>query len=374
MFANTAAKVLNFDYNSTAPLLPSVREYIVEHLSLEGNPSAVHFLGRHARQALEKARSTIASHLGVSSSSVIFTSGATESNTLAILGLATYPVAVSAVEHSSVLAVNPKAHILPVDENGVVLLNGVEDFAKNHEGCGLISVMAANNETGVIQPIEAISEICRKYKVFFHTDASQAIGRIPFDANVADLVSVSAHKMGGLSGIGCLVRKEHVPLNACIRGGGQERSFRSGTHNLMGILSFEKAIEEAYKVDWTSTQNLRLLFEESLLKMMPDAMIPGQKADRLPNTVCVYTPFFKSETLVINLDLKGIAISAGSACSSGKVKRSHVLSAMGIPDHYAERTVRISLPSSVSRADIDYFMDVISEIIVSHQNSTNHSH
>ena len=222
--------------------------------------------------------------------------------------------------------------------------------------------MTANNETGVVQPVYEIYELCKRSGAFFHSDVAQAVGRMPLNLNKFDCVSISAHKLGGLTGVGCVIVKDGFPLQALIKGGGQERSYRSGTENLVGIRAFAAAIEEALSVnelnEWQHVDGLRLLLESGLTAICPELKIIGKNVQRLVNTVCVTMPGLKAETQVMRFDLEGIAVSAGSACSSGKVKKSRVLAAMSIPDTIAETAIRITLAPKTTRQDIETFISV----------------
>ena len=353
---------INLDYNATAPLRHVVRDEIVRVLDqIQGNPSSIHRYGRDARSILETARTRIANTLAVESRQIVFTSGATESNSMVLLGFKG-PVLVSAIEHSSLLDVRDDVTLAPVDENGVVHLSFIEKWLAEHPGKSLVSVMTANNETGVVQPVYEIYELCKRSGAFFHSDVAQAVGRMPLNLNKFDCVSISAHKLGGLTGVGCVIVKDGFPLQALIKGGGQERSYRSGTENLVGIRAFAAAIEEALSVnelnEWQHVDGLRLLLESGLTAICPELKIIGKNVQRLVNTVCVTMPGLKAETQVMRFDLEGIAVSAGSACSSGKVKKSRVLAAMSIPDTIAETAIRITLAPKTTRQDIETFISV----------------
>ena len=217
-----------------------------------------------------------------------------------------------------------------------------------------------------IQPVEEISQLCKRNGALFHSDCVQAVGRMSLNMNLFDCVSLSAHKLGGLSGVGCVVVKDGFPLSALLRGGGQERSYRSGTENLVGIISFAAAIEDAMNMneskEWQQIEMLRLMMEGQLVSVCSAARIMGKTVQRLPNTTCVTMPGLKAETQVMQFDLEGIAVSAGSACSSGKMKKSRVLAAMGIPDTLAETAIRISLSPQTTKHDIDSFVSIWKKI------------
>ncbi|MES2607347.1 MAG: cysteine desulfurase family protein [Pseudomonadota bacterium] len=355
-------KSINLDYNATAPMRSGVRDEVMRTMDLiKGNPSSIHSFGRHARSMLEIARTRIAHALSVESKQIIFTSGATESNNMVLRGFRG-PVLVSAVEHSSILDVRDDVTLAPVDENGLVHLSFIEKWLQEHPGQSLVSVMTANNETGIVQPIDEISELCKQNGALFHSDIVQAVGRMPVNMQLFDCVSLSAHKLGGLAGVGCVIIKDGFPLSALLRGGGQERSYRSGTENLVGIVAFAAAVEETMaqeeSKEWQRIDVLRLMMESALESMNTHIKIIGKNTKRLANTTCVTMPGAKAETQVMRFDLEGIALSAGSACSSGKVKKSRVLAAMGISDIVAETAIRVSLSPKTTQSDIEKFISV----------------
>lgn len=357
---------LNLDYNATAPLLAVVKDNIIATLDqLKGNASSIHSLGRHTRSLMESARETIAEALCVKTKQIIFTSGATESNTTILKGFKG-PILVSAIEHTSVLTVRDDVTLAPVNKNGIVMLDFIEKWLSEQSEKALVSVMSANNETGVIQPIEDIYNLCKKNNAFFHSDIVQAVGRIPLDLSKFDCVSLSAHKLGGLPGTGCIVIKEDFPFNALLKGGGQERSYRAGTENILGIQSFASALKHAMEANqltaWSKIEQLRLMLEKELSTYCTEMQIIGKDAPRLPNTACITMRGLKAETQVIHFDLEGIAISAGSACSSGKVKGSHVLASMGIEKDTIDAAIRVSLSPNTTEHDIKRFINTWKKI------------
>jgi cysteine desulfurase len=356
------------DWNATAPLRPEAREAMASAFELCGNPSSVHAEGRQARRLLEDARATIARALGVPPRSVIFTSGGTEANVLALLpGLrrgASPPVerlVVSAVEHASVLAGGSFApetvETIPVSSSGLIDLSRLRQLLEGRPPT-LVSLMLANNETGAIQPVAQAAEIVHEKGGLLHVDAVQAFGKIPININElnADLVSVSAHKIGGPKGTGALVLAEGVSdLEPLLRGGGQELGRRAGTENVAGIAGFGAAAKAALKALEADAVRLKGLQDrlESGLRQSPGAIIFSEAVARLPNTTLFTVPGLRAETAVIGFDLAGIAVSSGSACSSGKVQPSHVLQAMGFGPDLAQGAVRLSLGWSTEDADID---------------------
>ncbi len=359
--------MIYLDYNATAPVRPQVIEAITGALADHGNPSSVHGMGRRARGVVESAREILAAMVGTVPETVTFTSGGTEANTLALRGAAGHcdVLMVSEVEHDSVLAA-AGAMDLPltrfgVDRNGVIDLAALDDQLSACAGEGrrpLVSVMLANNETGVIEPVAEIARLVHDVAGgLVHTDAVQGLGKIPmsFCALGVDLMSLSAHKIGGPPGVGALVVRDGLPLVPVLAGGGQERGRRSGTENVAGIAGFAAALE-ALEGEAGLAEQLgawRAAFEDRLRAWAPDCVIFGADADRLANTTCFAVPGLTGETQVMALDLGGVAVSSGAACSSGKVTRSHVLSAMGADDVLASSAIRVSTGWNTSKDDLD---------------------
>jgi len=341
------------DWNATAPLRPEAAAAIAEALTLGGNPSSVHRRGRAARQLVERSREAVAALVDAPADSVIFTSGGTEANHLALLGSERKRVLVSAVEHSSVLQAVPEAERIPVDSDGIVDLAALTALLDADPRPALVSVMLANNETGVIQPASEIAEIVHAHGALFHCDVVQAAGKIPLlMAEIgADLMTLSAHKIGGPSGIGALVSSAEVtPL---LRGGGQEGYRRAGTENLAGIAGFAAAAAACDPAEYERVRELR----DRLEAVLPNAVIVAAGTPRLPNTSAIAMPGVPAETQIIAFDLDGVMVSAGAACSSGKVGPSHVLAAMGVAPDIATATIRVSLGWATTEADIDHFVD-----------------
>jgi cysteine desulfurase len=356
------------DWNATTPLRPEARAAMAAAWDLPGNPSSVHEEGRKARRVVEDARAAVAAAVGALPRNVIFTSGGTEANALALTpGLrrgSEAPIQrllVSAVEHASVLA---GGRFCPEAIGTVgVLGSGLVDLERLRgrlaEGPpALVSVMLANNETGALQPIAEVAGIVHAAGGLLHVDAIQGLGKIPFDINVmdADLVTVSAHKIGGPKGVGAVVLAEGVKgLDALLRGGGQELGHRAGTENVAGIAGFGAAVRvamAALEQDATRIEALRDRLESGL-RQTPGVLIFSDGVARLPNTTLFTVPGLKAETAVIGFDLAGIAVSSGSACSSGKVQPSHVLEAMGFGRNLAQGAVRLSLGWSTAAAEVD---------------------
>ena len=346
------------DWNATAPLRPQAAAAMSEALRRWGNPSSVHRRGRAARHIVERAREPVAALLGdVDPSAVIFVSGGTEANHLALIGAGRERVLVSAVEHDSVRHAVPTAEIIPVGPEGIVDLDALDRLLGADLRPALVSVMYANNETGVIQPVAEIAAIARRNGALFHCDAVQAAGKLALEAGAigADLVTLSAHKIGGPTGIGALVVTGGTELAPLLRGGGQEHRRRAGTENLPGIAGFAAAAA-AEIADYERVAALRDGLEAEIAMTARDAVVLGAAANRLPNTSAIAMPGVAAETQVVALDLDGVMVSAGAACSSGKVGPSHVLAAMGVAPEIAASTIRVSLGWSSSEAEIDHFL------------------
>ncbi|MHA1134165.1 MAG: cysteine desulfurase family protein [Alphaproteobacteria bacterium] len=365
------------DYNATAPLRPEVREAVADALGHAGNPSSVHAEGRAARAAIEEARGRVASLAGARPEDVIFTSGGTEANVTVLAepaGDESWQLYLSAIEHPSVLSggrFHPETTtMIPVTADGVADLAVLAKTLEKHKPGGrrpLVSLMAANNETGAIQPVREAADIVHEAGGRLHSDAVQAAGRIPLDMTTlgTDMLTLSAHKIGGPKGVGALVLKDGVRVEPLIKGGGQEGRRRAGTENVPGIVGFGVAAALAAKelADVGALAALRDQLEEGVRAVAADAVIVSASAPRLPNTSCIAVPGVKAETLVIGLDLAGIAVSAGSACSSGKVEVSHVLEAMGLSPEIAGGAVRVSLGFGTKNDDIKRYVSAFGELI-----------
>lgn len=353
------------DWNATAPLLPEAQAAIVCALETHGNPSSVHAEGRRARAIVETAREQVAALVGAQPSEVVFMSGATEAcNT--VLAAPWAAIVVAGIEHDAVLrpieTKSTERIAVDVDAQGCVdpsdLAVKIRAVMSAHgTGRVLVAQQLANNETGVLQPVAEVAAITREVGACLFTDAAQAAGRIPVDFSAigADFMALSAHKLGGPKGVGALIVRDGRDLPALIRGGGQERRRRGGTENIPGIAGFGAAAEAARKTvdERARIAALRDRLEAGLLNLTPDAHIMGAGAERLPNTTCIAFPGQAAETLVIRFDLAGIAISAGAACSAGKIGVSHVLMAMGCDEATARSAVRISIGPTTTDREID---------------------
>ncbi len=363
------------DWNATAPLRPEAQRALQDALTLAGNPSSVHAEGRAARHLIEHAREEVAQLVGARPANVIFTSSGTEANALALTPAIETAgekrprdrLFMSAIEHPSVRAGGrfPREAIedVPVDMDGRLNLAALAD-ALSRASRPLVSIMLANNETGVIEPVAEAAAIVHAAGGLLHVDAVQAVGRIPCDIGAlgADLLTLSAHKIGGLKGAGALVRASddiHF-ADPLIRGGGQERGLRAGTENVAGIAAFGAAAVAARRqlVDEAAHMlALRNLLEEGLRAISPRAVIFSAGAERLPNTTLFALEGVRAETAIIALDLEGVAVSSGAACSSGKVQPSHVLAAMGVSPALLRGAVRVSLGWTTTKVDVERFLN-----------------
>ena len=350
-----------FDHNASSPLRPAVKEAMVRALDLVGNPSSVHGFGRTARRAVEDARAAVAALVSAKPPQVFFTGSGTEANNLALRGFPGRRLILSAIEHDSALAAAPGSARIPVTRDGVADLAALERLlAEGGREPALVSMMMVNNETGVIQPVAEATRLAHAHGALFHCDAVQAAGRLALDCSAlgADLMTLSAHKIGGPAGVGALIVAEGLDPEPLIVGGGQERRRRAGTENLVGLVGFGAAaalaLEELSGTDGISA--LRDALEREVLAAVPAARVMGAGAPRVGNTSCLVLPGVPGETQVMGLDLAGVAVSAGAACSSGKVKPSHVLAAMGEDAVTAASAIRVSLGWDSDRAGVDRFV------------------
>ncbi|MBI1211598.1 MAG: aminotransferase class V-fold PLP-dependent enzyme [Alphaproteobacteria bacterium] len=373
------------DFNATAPLRPEAKAAMLAVLETTGNAQSVHAEGRQARGQIEKARRQVARLVDCSESEIVFTSGGSEANALALRGAIQGAaesgeritrLIVSAIEHDSVLAnaalceaTNAGLRVAqcPVTTDGVIDLAELRRLLREGKGRTLVSVMAANNETGVIQPIADVVAEAKSVGALVHCDAVQAAGKVPFSfaALGLDYATLSSHKIGGPQGVGALAARAAAPLTRQIAGGGQERGFRAGTENVAGIAGYGAAAEAAL-VDLNRMGNVRTLRDDGERKLnaaCADAVVFGRGADRSPNTICVAVSGISAENLVIALDLDGFAVSAGAACSSGKVRQSHVLTAMGVDPALAQSAIRISFGVSTTAEDLNRFIEAWARIV-----------
>ena len=354
------------DHNASAPLRAEARAAMLAALDMIGNPSSVHAEGRRARGIVEQAREQVAHLVNAEPSEVVFASGATEANNW-VMSAGWEAICVSGIEHDSVLAPARRASATLVElgasADGTVDVQAATEQivrAAQSSGRALLSLMMANNQTGVIQPVAEAAALAREYGVAIHVDAVQAPGRIPVDfaALGLDVLVLSAHKLGGPRGVGALVIRDGLSLPAFITGGGQERRRRGGTECVTGIAGFGAAAEAVTREQGAAKRmaKLRATLEEGVQRTTPDALIIGKDAERIANTSCIALPGKPAETLVIKLDLEGVAVSAGAACSSGKVGTSHVLEAMGLAPEIARSAIRVSLGPHTKDDDVAAFL------------------
>ncbi len=350
------------DHNATSPLRPSVKEAMRAAMDVEGNASSVHREGRHAHKLLDDSREKIAFSLGCLPQMITFTSGGTEANNMALRGVSVERILVSAIEHDSVHAAAKASgrtvEIIPVDSRGRVDLSALEAMLKGAKA--LVSVMVANNETGVIQPITDIVQLAKAAGALVHVDAVQAFGKrmVNFGLMGCDMLTVAAHKVGGPVGIGALVIRDGLVVEPMLVGGGQELRRRAGTENIVMVAGFAAAATEPH----LDTRELNDTLEAAL----QGTVIFGDGVERLRNTTYFASPEISAETLLMSFDLEGVAVSSGSACSSGKVTKSHVLNAMGVAPELARGAVRISLGWNTTHENIDHFTRVWRKLLSRH--------
>lgn len=346
------------DNNATAPLRQAAKDAMLRAMEAPGNPSSVHGFGQAQKRIIEDAREQVAAIAGVNPANVIFTSGGSEANNTLLKGVAADHLVTTTVEHPSILDASEDAKKIPVDHDGVINLDALREELSRLSGHILLSVMAANNETGVIQPIQDVAAIAQEFGARLHVDAIQAAGKIDLHpiSNIADAISLSAHKLGGPTGVGAIVVREGIPFEPLVKGGGQERRRRAGTENVIGIAGFGAAAE-ASMAEQDHFRALADIRDGIEMALSEDAIIYGRNVERLSNTSCIGMDGVSAETQVMAFDLAGIAVSAGSACSSGKVEPSHVLKAMGLSDDKAGQTIRMSLGWANEPADAGMFID-----------------
>ena len=361
------------DHNATSPLRPESLSAMTHALAVGGNPSSIHAKGRAARAVMEEAREKIARLAGAKPEQLIFTSGATESNNLGLFGavegsldeeqVRITRIFVSAIEHSSVLATADRlaerfpwlrVQRLAVTADGVIDLEGLRVALREGKGRTLVAVMAANNETGVIQPIAEVSKLVREANALLLVDAVPAAGKTKLDFSLCDYMTLSAHKIGGPQGSGAILAQQNAPLQPQLTGGGQQKGLRAGSENLSGIAGFGAAAHALADGEGERARivHLRDHFELALKQAVPDSVVFGVKQERLCSTSCFAIPGLRAETALIGLDLDGVQLSSGSTCSSGKVAVSHVLAAMGVEEGLAACALRASFGWSSTMEDV----------------------
>lgn len=373
-------KEIYLDNNSTTKIDDRVFEEMKPYFTeFYGNPSSVHRIGQKSKKALEDAREKISKLLNVRASELIFTSGGTEADNLAILGVARYykekgnHIITSVIEHPGVLNTCKKLEeegfevsYLPVDKKGIVKLDELKKLIKKETI--LISIMHGNNEIGTIQPVEEIGALAKENKIFFHVDAVQTVGKIPVNPKAMniDLLAFSAHKFYGPKGVGALYVRNGIKLSKVLLGGHQERNRRPGTENLAGIVGMAKAMELALAdldEDVKRETELRNYLEAGLEKAIPEVIVNGDREKRLPGTLSLTIKYVEGESILLNLDMKGIACSSGSACTSGSLEPSHVVLALGVPMEYAHGTLRFSVGKYNTKEEMDYVIDELPAIV-----------
>ncbi len=366
------------DYAASTPVRPEVREAMLPLLADRfGNPSSLHRWGRESRARLEEARARLARVIGASPSEIVFTRGGTEADNLAILGRSRLapdaPVVCSAIEHRAVLAAARAAReegsplrLLPTDARGVVALDVLPSLLE--EAPAVVSLMWVNNEVGTVQPVREAAERCAGEGVVFHSDAVQALGKlpVPVDEVPVDLLSLSAHKIHGPKGTGALFVRKGVELRPLLFGGGHERGMRPGTEDVAGAVGFALAAELAERERETEARRLEGLrdrLEAGLRSRVPDLAVNGAGTERAPHVLHVSVPGASGESLLVTLDLEGLAVSSGSACASGAATQSHVLAAMGVPAEAAGPSIRFSLGRGSTEADVERVLTVFPRVV-----------
>lgn len=373
-------KEVYLDYAATTPVRPEVYEAMKPFLSDKyGNPSSIHHFGREAKVAIEEAREKIAKAIGAKNDEIIFTSGGTESNNMVLKGVALAlsekgkHIITSSIEHHAVLEpchflekLGFEVTYLKVDKDGII---DPEELRKAiRKDTILISIMHANNEIGTIEPIEELSKIAKEYNIYFHTDAVQTVGHIPVNVDIlgVDFLSLSAHKFYGPKGVGALYIRKGTRLYPLIHGGEQEQRRRAGTENVAGIVGMGKAIELACSELDQEIKRLTVLrdyFISEVEKRIPDVYLNGHRTKRLPNNINFSFAYIEGESILLNLDLEGIGVSTGSACSSSSLEPSHVLSAIGTPIELAHSAIRFTLGLYTNKEDLDYTLDVLEKTV-----------
>jgi len=362
-------QLVYFDYNATALIRPAVTSLMRDIMAQPGNASAAHGFGRTARACVEKAREQVAALCGVHSNQVVFNSGATEANNTVLKAFAGERILVSAIEHASMLEFNTNIERIPVLPDGTIDMPAFEKMLGNGPTPALISVMMVNNETGAVQPVEQMARLAKKNfpSVFFHTDAVQAAGKMKIDmpALQVDYLSLSAHKIGGPQGVGALIIAPGARPAKLLYGSGQERRQRAGTENVAGIAGFGLAAEMAGNgiAEYAGLAAWRSHLERGMKDAAPSLVIYAESAPRAPNVTAFSVPGAAAQTILMGLDLEGIAISRGTACGSGTVKPSHVIQAMAGENAPPDGALRISLGWNTKEEEIEAFLDAFRKVI-----------
>ncbi|OIN85483.1 MAG: hypothetical protein AUJ12_09225 [Alphaproteobacteria bacterium CG1_02_46_17] len=353
---------LFFDHNATTPIRPKAFDLATSIMSEVGNAASVHSFGRQANKHVETARRQIGEILNVDAQQIIFNSGATEGNNTILKGFAGQRILISSIEHPSIMECGVAAEKIPVQQNGVIDLDALQEMLNHPTPPALVSVMMVNNETGVIQPIQEIARMAKAVGALVHCDAVQAFGRLPItrESLGVDFMTISAHKIGGTHGVGALVCAAGLQVPRLVQGGGQERRQRGGTVNVAGIAAFGAAAVDACSVldDYQKLSIWRDRIESHIRKTSNRVRILGQEAPRVANTSMVIVDSKSGETLLMAFDLEGVALSAGSACSSGSTKLSYTLTAMGIESSPQIASLRVSLGHTTTEKEVEQFIAV----------------
>lgn len=363
------AQNVYFDHNATTHILPSVKKSMMESFYHHQNPSSIHKDGRDAKTLIENARERLAASLGIKLGidgyEICYTSSGSEANNLIFHNFRDKQISVSNVEHPSVLepsSLNSSRVLIPVDKNGLIDTHCLENILQNMEPGSLISVMHANNETGVVQDIRKICELAHKYEILVHSDLVQSFGKIEVDIEKwgLDFATISSHKIGGPMGAAAFIHRTKFQISPQILGGGQEKNKRAGTENVPAIIGFSKAAEMAIGRlgDYAKISEIRNWIEDQIISISPNSIIYGGKSKRLPNTLMINMPGLDAQTQLIYFDMNGFSISTGSACSSGKVKGSHVIGSYGYDNEEAEGAIRISLGLESQMEDAKQFVSL----------------
>ena len=369
-----------FDHNATTPVDPAVADVMVRALREEfGNPSSVHRFGQQAKAVLDEARSAVATLIGAEPSEIVFTSGGTEADNAALRGAAEAleptgrrHLIASAIEHEAVLVTLKalarrgwRTTLLPVDHTGILLAGALEEALT--DDTAIVSVMHANNELGTIQPVAELARLAHGRGALFHTDAVQSVAKIPVDARAlgVDLLALSAHKFNGPKGAGALWIKRGTRLAPILTGGKHERTRRAGTENVPAIAGLGAAalLARTKSASMAKVAALRDRLEQEILDRVPGTIVNGARQPRVPNTTNISFDRIEAESLLIALDLEGIAVSTGAACSSGTLEPSHVLRAMGLPTHRAQNSIRFSLGADNTEAEVDYLLEKLPKAV-----------
>lgn len=374
-------RCIYLDYNATTPLDKRVLEAMMPYLTDNyANPSSIYRFAQQARKAIDDARAEVAASLNAREREIIFTGGGTEANNLAIKGVAFANsgkgrhIITSQIEHHAVL--NTCKYLeerhgfeitaVPVDSYGIVDVDAIK--AAIRDDTILITIMYANNETGVIQPVREIAQIARERGIYFHTDAIQVVGKMPIDVQDlgVDLLSISAHKFYGPKGVGALFIRKGVRIDPLVHGGHHELNKRAGTENVAGIIGLAKALSIAHESmdeEWKREKHLRDKLERGIIERIPEVIVNGHPEKRLANTLNIIVKYVEGEAMLLTMDMEGICASSGSACTSGALEPSHVLTAMGIPHELAHGSLRFSIGRYTTEEEIDYVLDVLPKIV-----------